>query len=471
MSHRTGVQSVALAAWLRAHRTTLSLFGLSFVVFALTATREFVCVDVWTTNFASWRLAVEHSPNIDGVPLRFVNDSPVRWVWVQDAPNGHTVITRAPGAVWAGIPAYLLMSPSSMTLVPGALTAALMMAWATVLVYRAIGSLMADWQAVGAALVFAFTTPVWSVAANSLWPQTVTLLGIALLAWAAAHERWWLMGVAGAMVVSARPHAGLVVAILGLTLAWQARRPGIAVRVAVPGAVMLALMSWWTQWVYGSWNPMVLFGAGAFQQVQQSVFDVPNQIAMWVAPDRGIIVYTPVLLLLLPTVVRVWRAMPTWTSTLLVAGLVYTVVQAAMIDFTGGWPVYGYRYGLEFLACATPAFAFAASRAGARTRRLLGPVLAVQFTVIALGAVVEHAALDYSEAWVDNAFVRAMLEGFPTLPIIAVLTGSAFLVGVRIWRMKTPGSDLGTERPSSVPCGPVGTGSAPSTSTTRSLTD
>ena len=120
--------------------------------------------------------------------------------------------------------------------------------------------------------------------------------------------------------------AGLIVAILGLTLAWQARRPGIAVRVAVPGAAMIAVMAGWTQWVYGSWNPMVLFGAGAFQQVRQSLLDVPNQIAMWVAPDRGMLLYTPVLLLLLPTVVRVRREMPLWVSTLLVSGLVYTLV-------------------------------------------------------------------------------------------------------------------------------------------------
>ena len=87
-----------------------------------------------------------------------------------------------------------------------------------------------------------------------------------------------------------------------------------------------------------------------------------------------------------------------------------------MIDFTGGWPVYGYRYGLEFLACATPAFAFAATRAGARTRRLLAPVLAFQFTVISLGAVVERVAIDYSQAWVDNAFLRAMLTASRCCP-------------------------------------------------------
>jgi alpha-1,2-mannosyltransferase len=464
---------MGLAVWSRTHRTPLVLFALTFVVFALTATRDFVSQDVWTTNLASWRLAVGHSPNVDGVSITSLDGSPVRWVWIaDDAPNGHTVITRAPGAVWAGVPAYLILHPASMTLLPGALTAALMMALATVLMYRALGSLMRDWQAAGAALVFAFTTPVWSVAANGVWPQTVTVLAIALVAWAAVRERWWLMGIGGAMLVSARPHAGLIVATVGLAMAWQERRVGAAARVAIPGVVALALMCGWTEWVYGSWNPMVLFGAGSFQQVHQSLLDLPNQAAMWAAPDRGLFVYTPVLLLLLPTLLRVRRQLPLWVSALFVGGLAYTLVQSAMINYTGGDPIYGYRYGLEFLACATPAFAVAATRAGPRTRRLLLPVVTLQFTVISLGAVVEHAALPYRFAAVDNAFFRDLVDGFPGLPIITASVASAFVLGVRAWFTNVvPDQGRGIEKSHSVPSGPVANLHMPPSSSALPLMD
>ena len=90
---------------------------------------------------------------------------------------------------------------------------------------------------------------------------------------------------------------------------------------------------------------------------------------------------------------RSWRSLPAWSTALLLGGLAYTVLQNALIGFNGGDPIYGYRYGLEFLACATPAFALAAPHAGPVARRLLAPVLAVQFVVIALGAVVERVAL------------------------------------------------------------------------------
>ena len=62
---------------------------------------------------------------------------------------------------------------------------------------------------------------------------------------------------------------------------------------------------------------------------------------MWVSPDRGILVYTPILLVLLPALLRSWRQLPTWTTSLLLAGLAYTIVQAALISFTGGAPIHG----------------------------------------------------------------------------------------------------------------------------------
>ena len=94
----------------------------------------------------------------------------------------------------AGLPAYLLTQPESMTVVPGGITAALLTALAVLLMYLALVPLLRRWQALAAAAAFAFTTPVWSVAANGIWPQTITVLGIALVAWAAVHEKWWVHG-------------------------------------------------------------------------------------------------------------------------------------------------------------------------------------------------------------------------------------------------------------------------------------
>ena len=405
-------------SWRRARVVEVALFLVMFLVFAATASRSYISYDVWTSNLASYELATTGSPYIDGLSVPDLEHHPLRWVWIDDdAPNGHVVITRAPAVVIAGLPAYLLTQPDSMTVLPAALTAALLTVIAVLLMYLALLHLMRRRHALVAAAAFGFTTPIWSVAANGIWPQTITVLGIALAAWGAAREKWWTVGLGGVLMLWARPHAAVIVAVLGLTLAWRQRRIGIALRTGLPGLVSLLPLSLWTHWVYGSWNPTALYGAGALSQVHKSLLDLPNQLGMWISPDRGILVYTPALLLLLPTLIRAWRTVPHWSTALLLGGLTYTVIQAALINFTGGDPIYGYRYSLELLACATPAYALAAPHADRITRLLLAPVLAVQLTVIALGATLEHIALTYQQAWTDNAFVEALATAPIRLPI------------------------------------------------------
>jgi alpha-1,2-mannosyltransferase len=126
---------------------------------------------------------------------------------------------------------------------------------------------------------------------------------------------------------------------------------------------------------------------------------------MWIAPDRGVLVWTPIVLLLLPALVRSWGSLPDWSRSLLVGGLLYTVTQAGMMTFTGGFGFYGYRYGLEFLACATPALALSQMRMGRVARILAGPVLALQFFAFFLGATFDFMWLPEDEAWHSNAFV------------------------------------------------------------------
>jgi alpha-1,2-mannosyltransferase len=432
VSEKSGLALLRAVHALRGRRE-LWLFVVVFGVFAVTAGRAHLCFDVWTSNYASWRLATAHTPYIDGVSIPELDNNTIKWVWIQDAPNGHTVVTRAPAAVLAGLPAYLISQPDHMTVIPAALTAAALTATAVVLFHRAVRTVLVPWQALAAAAAFAFTTPVWSVSANGIWPQTITVLGIAIVAWAVTVDRWWSVGLAGILLLWARPHAAVIVAVVGLAAAWRARSIGIALRAGLPGLLSLPLLCLWTQWIYGSWSPMPLFGSGAFSQVQQSLVDPVNQAAMWVAPDRGLFVFTPVLLVLLPTVVRTWRQLPRWSTDLLVAGLVYTLVQAAIIGYSGGYPIYGYRYGLEFLACAAPAYAFAAARSVGWARRSLPAVLSLQFTVILLGAVVDRVTLWDTDGWTDNAFVHALVHGGPAAPVMAAAVwGTSFLL-VRMW--------------------------------------
>jgi len=430
----TPVVTRPATSWRRARGVEVTLFLVTFLVFGATASRTYISYDVWTSNLASYELATTGSPYIDGLDVPDLEHHPLRWVWIDDdAPNGHVVITRAPAVVIAGLPAYLLTQPDSMTVLPAAITAALLTATAVLLMYLALLHLMRRRHALIAAAAFGFTTPVWSVAANGIWPQTITVLGIALAAWAAVREKWWTVGLGGILMLWARPHAALIVAVLGLTLAWRRRSLGIALRTGLPGVVSLAPLALWTHWVYGTWNPTALYGAGALSEVHKSLLDLPNQAGMWISPDRGLLIYTPALLLLLPTLIRTWRTLPDWATALLLGGLAYTVLQAALIGFTGGDPIYGYRYGLELLTCATPAYALATPRAHRTTRLLLAPVLGLQLVVILLGATLEHTALTYQQAWTHNAFVEALLDAPIRLPlallVVVAVTAAARRLG------------------------------------------
>jgi alpha-1,2-mannosyltransferase len=178
--------------------------------------------------------------------------------------------------------------------------------------------------------------------------------------------------------------------------------------------------------MYGSWDPTASYDATAFVDYAATHrFSLVNQLGMWVSPGRGILVWTPVILLLLPALKRSWSAQTDWSKGLLAAGLIYTVVQATLNRFSGGDRFYAYRLGLEFLACAFPAFALASRHMGPWARRLIGPLIALQFVAIMLGAVRDGYYYVLPDvAWTDNGFMvafRGNPAGVGALVIYAVV--------------------------------------------------
>jgi alpha-1,2-mannosyltransferase len=183
--------------------------------------------------------------------------------------------------------------------------------------------------------------------------------------------------------------------------------------------------------MYGSWNPLAPYGVDAVGNTADRYrFDIVNQLGMWVAPDRGILIWTPVILLLLPALARSWRALPDWSRSLAYGGLVYTIFECSLNTFTGGSDFYGYRYGLEMLACAVPALAMSAPAMGRTARRLLGPLLALQFLAIALGSVNDGIGLADWVSWKRNAFIwQVDLLGSAGWVLVALFVVLGWAVG------------------------------------------
>jgi hypothetical protein len=438
----------------------LALFVCALVMYGATTSRGHVHMDVWSADFGAWHLTRVGNPWLDGVRLPWLAHNPLRAEWVIQA-HGHTVIARSPGTIAAAVPAYLLMGSSTFSALPAALSAAAITAVAVTLMFLALRRYLSPRAALLSAIVFGFATPVWSVAADGMWPHTITVLGICGMAWASSTERWWAAGIFGGITLWWRLHAAVIAAVLGLLVGWRRRDPRIVLRVGLPAAAFLAGLCAWTRWMYGTWNP-----TGSYPQsvvsahAHQYRFDLVNQLGLWVAPDRGVLVWTPVILVLLPALVRSWRGLPDWSRALVWGGLVYTTLNGALDTFTGGDVFYGYRYGLEFLACATPALALATPRMGDLARRVIGPVVALQLLAIAIGATYNSPGLPKAQAWHDNAFVSTVDAAGPggwvavaLAVLVGFVAGHALLRGPRVAHVpgRPPEGHPATSRDSAKP--------------------
>lgn len=426
----------------------LGLFAAVALVYLLTISPD-PSPDVFSADFAALHIARtgEPVPHIPDFPL--LDDNIIRETWIVETADGREAVGRAPGVIAVAVPAYWLLRPDSISAVPGGLTAALLAAGTVTLLFSMLRRRIGDSYAVLAAVLFGLTTPMWSVAANGVWPHTLTTFGIIGMAWAADRDRWWLVGLFGGVMLWGRLHAAVICLVLGVGVAWQRRRPAIALKVGAASLALLALTSVWTHWMYGRWDPTSGYRVGDFTgNAAGNSLDVMNFLGFWVSPDRGLLVWTPLVLVLAPALVRGWRDLPDWSRSLLVGGVVYLVVQGLLVRFSGGDQFYGYRTSLELLACATPALALSADRMGPVARRLFVPVAVLQLVMITPGAVIDGFYVQADDVWHRNAFVNGVVDR----PVVmALFIGASLLaayVFALVWRRLRgePLGSSGTER-------------------------
>ncbi len=404
-----------------------------FVVYAATTARAFVSTDLWTAHLAAWDIVKTGNPWLapEQVPSWLVN-SPMRGFWILETANGHTVVGRSPGVVAAGLPGYALLGTDTFSTVPGGLTAALLTAVTLTLVFVTWRDRLGGRSTLVVVLLMGFATPVWSMAANGIWPHTVSILGIAGMTWAARSQRWWLVGVFGGIVLWGRLHAAVIVAIVGLYVSWRERDPRVAAKVGVVSGCFLGLLCIWSQWMYGSWSPLASYETSVFADSAAEKLTLVNHLGMWVSPNHGILVWTPLLVLLLPALLRSWRDQSDWAKGLLLAGVIYTLLQASLNRFSGGDFVYGYRLTLELLMCALPAYVGAIPRAGHVARRLIAPLGGLQLAAVLVGAVRDgHYLVPSADSWTDSGYLLAMRQD----PLfVGVVTAYCLLVAVLLSR-------------------------------------
>lgn len=429
----------------------------TLVVFALTFARTYTHVDTHAATVESWRIAATGTPWLEDSMDELMEQNP----FIVEAPNGHTVGMRMAGPEIAGIPFYWVIDRAAdmthFSVVPGGIAAATVTAVAVLLIFLALRTRLGNRLSLAAATVFAFGTPTWSISANMLWTHTVTQLGLAGAAYAASRSRWWQVGFFCAVAMLGRPHLALVAAILGIGMAWTKKDMRPLVQIGLPSASALGLLLIWNHWLTGIWTIAAGYGgkaeaaASGFQGNSEWSGRFPqltNYLGFFFSFDRGFLVWTPVILLLLPAIWRARRSIPEWSKLLAAGGLVYSLVQLRINWFPGGDGFYGYRHGLELLTCITPLAAFALPWVGSLARRLLPILASIQVGAIMLGAVTESFLLEKADVWSDNSLWLALREVpavvVPWMLIWAVI--GIFLSLMVERRMEDP-RELGWPRP------------------------
>jgi len=336
-----------------------------------TATWDYAQVtDNIATTVGSWSIADHGSIRID----TSWPDVP----WAEQGPDGNWYIWRNPGGmVWGALfylPTDLTFEPTRAIEVPmapgtlGAVVATALGVGVMILVFRGLGSAT---QALFAGLALGLGTSNWSVSADSAWNHGPTLLFLSLGLLLSSRERWASSGLAWAAAIAVRPHVAVAAAVVGLAEAWRRRKPSIVIIVGVLSGLGLLVTIWFYATFFGeaTMRPGQLdsFITGDVSNTSLGFFG--NLFYFMFHPQRGLFIFSPFLLLLLPAIPAGWRAAPTWARAGAVAAVLYSIIQVRADVFYAGKDFFGYRGPLETVTLAAPLL-FLAYREWAPTRHL-----------------------------------------------------------------------------------------------------
>ena len=342
---------------------------------------------------------------------------------------------------WTGVPARAELIANMFS----KLAASLMIALSGVLMFRTSRVLVhamragaaddsehAERVALFAAIAYGLGTSVWSTASLAMWTHTPAVLGFAVALWALTTGRITAAGIAAGTACFSRPATAPAVALIGLYLihralddgmksaAWAQRRTDV-VRLSAGAALTGLLGVLYNYWLFGN-----AIGGAPFRTsiwVEElgttGMFEgsLPVGLAgLLISPSRGILVYSPVVLVALYGALRSWRASlvperaPAAFSRvdaillaryLSLAAVAILLIYSKFIAWWGGHG-YGPRYLTDAMPFVGPLFALGMSplfRRTSRARAGRAAAIAVLTYSIAIQAI---GAFCWPESWTLN---------------------------------------------------------------------
>ncbi len=330
-------------------------------------------VDTATNVFTAWELAEDGDVFLEDHAVLAAPEYLRTIAWV--VPAGDSVAAQyPPGAPLLSVPLYAIWPEDAVSITvynetadtppveilmpplgPAAITSAAIAASVAGMLAITFRRIADSHSALVAAYVAGLGTGLWSVAADAPWQHGPAMLWIVVGTLLAAGHRVWSGFAFGAAILT-RPHTAVIAAGNGLTQAFQERRFKPALQVGFGSAVGLAGLVAFNAVVFGS--PSITGGYSdvfAERAASLNLVDfVGNVLLALIHPARGLLLYSPFLILLLPGLPAAWRKAPSWVRGAAIGGVAYLLLQLKANRYSGGDSFWGYRYPLEMLAATAP---------------------------------------------------------------------------------------------------------------------
>ncbi|MCK9630603.1 MAG: glycosyltransferase family 39 protein [Methanoregula sp.] len=236
-------------------------------------------------------------------------------------------------------------------------SAAAIAATAGVLVFAVGKRLFNRKVALATALIFAFATSTWSISSQALWQQGTVELLLVLLIWLVMRNEetgWWgysvLLGIVSGLFVFNRPPDAILLIPVIVWMVWQHRQqlPGYAAGAVLGGFPFF----WYNYSVFGN-----LFG-GYSANLQFFILNtdfISHYLGLLIAPNIGLLVFCPVLVLSLFGYLRVYRDRTRPLRLFLLLFGPAVLLQILLYSFFGLWSSSAaYCFGPRFLTGCVP---------------------------------------------------------------------------------------------------------------------
>jgi hypothetical protein len=368
----------------RVRRAALGIFAALVLIYNANG-REIGSVDTQPQKFTAQQIALRHTLVLDAV----VAERPLladRPAFAQDRAGHFRSAYPILPALLASVPALLLQTTGlvdmNAALAPNlvaALTASVLTAAAVALIFLAVSRLVPPRVAWLTAAAIGLGTGYWTSISQTLWQHETVAFGLALALWAwlrpgaeIGRREAWLGGLGLALAGAARPQVAPIVATM---LGWMAARAGVrravlpAAIVGAAAAICLAANYHWfghplgDVWRLEAVHPQTHHVAGVV-----SVEPWTALAGLLVSPSRGLLVFSPALLVALAGIGPAWNYDRGIRLGWLLGGVAVELLLYSWYSVWWGGHTYGPRYALDLLVPLAPALALGLGRA-VRTRR------------------------------------------------------------------------------------------------------